>query len=273
MIMRDRGERGFCQAGILPWISSFGPHHGEERVISGIHGSGTVFFTGCSLGCIFCQNDEISHRCRGQEITGDELAETFLHLQNQGCHNINLVTPTHQVAAIMDALCMAAERGLTLPIVYNTGGYDNPEVLRLLDGVIDIYMPDAKFFRAETATTLAGVPDYPGIMQEAIREMHRQTGELVIRNGIAVHGLLIRHLLIPGFLEDSAEICRFIARELSPETWVHLMDQYHPAGRVLADLDSSSPLKRRITMGEWKEACRSAYRAGLHRVEGCSGTI
>ncbi len=265
-VHRMEGEKGFCKTGILPIISSYGPHHGEEEPISGKHGSGTIFFTHCTMQCIFCQNLEISRGFSGQEIPVETLAEIYIRLQDLGCHNINLVTPSHQLPAILEALILAIEKGLHIPLVYNTGGYDDPITLRLLDGIIDIYMPDFKFSDPAIGKILAGVPDYPEQVKSAIREMHNQVGDLQIEGGIAVRGLLIRYLILPGFVDECTGIFRFIAEDISRNTWVNIMDQYHPAGDVREYCPENFPsLQRRILNSEVKTAYQIAAGFGLSR--------
>jgi len=218
------------------------------------------------MGCKFCQNYEISHDQTGYRLTEEALAEVFLKLQDKGCHNINLVTPTHQLPAILEALLIAMDAGLEIPIVYNTGGYDDPDTLRLLEGIIDIYMPDFKFADEETGRILAHTPDYPRICKEALCEMHRQVGDLTLENGIAIHGLLIRHLLLPGRGDESELIIRFIAENISPHTWVNIMDQYRPAGDIRRTCpDEYSDLLRRVSEDEVTRAIRIAQECGLIR--------
>ncbi|WP_373839379.1 radical SAM protein [Methanospirillum sp.] len=260
------GELGFCMTGINPHIASYGPHFGEERPISGTRGSGTIFFTGCTMECRFCQNYEISHERVGHEISEKELSNIFLHLQNQGCHNINLVTPTHQLPAIIKALLIAKDAGLRIPVVYNTNGYENPDTLRLLEGIIDIYMPDFKFAYDETGKTLSNTPDYPGICKESIHEMYRQVGDLTLKNGIATRGLLIRHLVMPGGTEESERIIRFIAEQISQNTWLNIMDQYRPAGEIRRTCpDGYSYLLRQVSEKELSHVYRIAEEYGLTR--------
>ncbi|MCX7750257.1 MAG: radical SAM protein [Candidatus Bipolaricaulota bacterium] len=258
---RDRGERGFCRAGLLPWVASFGPHFGEERVLVGGGGSGTVFLSGCNLGCLFCQNFSISHLGEGEEIPVEELARILLHLQEIGCANANFVTPTHQAPQVVAALARAAEEGLALPVVWNCGGYESVEALRLLEGVVDIYMPDFKYGESGVGARLSGVPDYPARAKEALREMHRQVGDLVVEGGVAVRGLLVRHLVLPEGLSGTEAVLRFLRDEISPDTFVNLMAQYYPAGRAW----EVPELRRRITRDEFAHALRLARELGLSR--------
>jgi len=227
------GDRGTCQVARHAVVSSAFPHLGEEDCLRGVRGSGTIFFSGCSLRCSFCQNADISWRVSGEECAAEDLAAIMLALQEGGCHNINLVTPTHVVPQLIEGLALAAGRGLRLPLVYNTGAYDRFETLRLLDGIVDVYMPDFKFWRTETAERYARAPDYPERAREAIREMHRQVGPLRFGgDGLARRGVLVRHLVMPAQVEESAAILKWLAHEISPDTWVNLMGQYRPAGKV-----------------------------------------
>ncbi len=256
--------KSFCRTGRTAAVSSFFPHHGEESCLRGTGGSGTVFFTHCNLRCIFCQNYDISWQGEGRPATAEHLAAMMLRLQDLGCHNVNFVTPSHVVPQILEALCLAAEGGLRLPIVYNTGGYDRVETLRLLDGVVDIYMPDFKFWDAEVAQQLANASDYPEIARQAIKEMHRQVGDLVLDDrGIARRGLLVRHLVLPSGAAGTREVMRFLAGEVSPESYVNVMAQYHPEGQAFRH-----PLiGRPVTRGEWADALASARQEGLHRFD------
>lgn len=258
---RDRGERGFCRAGLAPWIASFGPHFGEERVLVGRGGSGTVFFSGCNLGCLYCQNFTISHLGEGEETSAEALARILLRLQEMGCANANLVSPTHQAPQIVDALARAREGGLRLPVVWNCGGYESVEALALLAGIVDIYMPDVKYGDNRVAAQLSAAPDYVEAAQAAVREMHRQVGDLVIEDGIAVRGLLVRHLVLPGGLAGTEAVLRFLRDQISPRTFVNLMAQYYPAGRA----HEVPALSRRISSAEFAHALRRAKELGLSR--------
>lgn len=259
-VNRAEGELGFCRTGRLAKVSSAGPHYGEEPPLVGYHGSGTIFFAGCNLACVFCQNYEISQLDMGVEVAAERLAGIMMHLQLTGCHNVNLVTPTHVVPQILEALVIAREMGLSIPLVYNSGGYDSVETLRLLEGIVDIYMPDAKYGSDEMAIRYSNAPGYVEVMKAAIREMHRQVGDLVIENGIAVRGLLVRHLVLPNNLAGTAEVVRFIS-ELSKNTYINIMDQYRPEYKA----DQYNELSRRITLSEYREALRLARSAGLSR--------
>lgn len=254
---------GSCRTGERAVVASWGPHHGEEEPIRGHRGSGTVFFSFCNLACEFCQNFELSRLGEGREVTSEALAATFLGLQEAGCHNVNLVSPTHVVAQILEALDLAAGSGLSIPLVWNSGGYDSLETLALLDGVVDLYMPDMKYGDAETALALSGVPGYPAVNRAAVREMHRQVGDLVVDGeGVAVRGLLVRHLVLPGGLAGSEEVFRFLATEVSRETCLNVMAQYHPAFRARL----RPPLDRTPTRAEIEEARALAARSGLTRL-------
>jgi putative pyruvate formate lyase activating enzyme len=261
---RLQDERDACGTGRLAQISSVGPHFGEEAPLVGRRGSGTVFFSGCNLGCSFCQNYDISHARHGQEVDAAALCAAFLSVQEHGCHNLNLVTPTHVTAQILEALDLAAGRGLTIPVVYNCGGYEAPETLRLLDGVVDIYLPDLKYADEAPGARYSGVSDYPEVARAALREMHRQVGDLTLDDeGVARRGLLVRHLVLPGGLAGTEQAMRFIAEELSTETYVNVMDQYRPCGDVRGD----ASLGRQITPAEYDAALQAALDAGLTRLD------
>ncbi len=259
----DRTEKvGFCRTGADPIVSSAFPHMGEEDPLTGFRGSGTIFFALCNLRCQFCQNYEISQEGEGRAITVEQLASLMLQLQEAGCHNINFVSPTHVIAPIIAAVHLAAEAGLNLPLVYNTGGYDSLDGLRLLDGIIDIYMPDMKYADAELAQRYSKIPDYPAHNQAAVREMHRQVGDLQLDDGgIALRGLLVRHLVLPEGIAGTEAIVRFIAEEISPNTYINVMGQYRPAWRVRER--QIAPLNRPVTPGEVAHAKAIAQKAGL----------
>ncbi len=261
---RRRGEQGVCRSGERARVSSFGPHFGEEEPLRGWRGSGTIFFARCNLHCQYCQNYDISQSDLGEEVEPEDLAAMMLELQAMGCHNINLVSPSHVVAPILAAVALAAPAGLRLPLVYNTGGYDSRPALRLLDGVVDIYMPDMKYADAAIALRYSKASDYPLVNRAAVREMHRQVGDLQLdERGIARRGLLVRHLVLPNGLAGTAEIVRFLAREISPHTYLNLMDQYRPAYRA-----SCYPeLARPITSEEYRQAVQLARAAGLYRLD------
>jgi putative pyruvate formate lyase activating enzyme len=261
----DRHERtGSCRTGIEAVVASYGPHHGEEDPLRGWGGSGTIFFSWCNLRCQFCQNHDISQSGHGRAVTIEQLAAMMLELQQQGCHNINFVSPSHVVAQILAATLIAAQAGLRIPLVYNTGGYDSPAALALLDGVIDIYMPDIKYADATTAKKYSKIPDYPATNQAAVKEMHRQVGDLVLdEQGIAQRGLLVRHLVMPNELAGTAEIACFLAQEVSTNTYINVMDQYRPCYKAghYPDLD------RTPTRQELESARRAVHDAGLQRLD------
>jgi len=259
-VYRSKGQTGFCGIADLPLVSSVGPHFGEESVLVGLGGSGTIFFAGCNLGCIFCQNYDISHHRHGRKMTIQQLSRSMLQLQEYGCSNINLVTPTHVIPAIVAAIEIAKERGLTLPIVYNTGGYDSIETLKLLDGVIDIYMPDMKYSDPKFAEQLSAAPDYPQINRDAVSEMHRQVGDLKLEKGLASRGLLVRHLVLPENLAGSFEIIEFLADRISQKTTINVMDQYLPCFNA----SSHSKINRRPTLEEIQAARQYAIKKGLN---------
>jgi putative pyruvate formate lyase activating enzyme len=265
---RTIGETGFCRTGALAQVSSYGPHFGEEPELVGRGGSGTIFMSHCNLACEFCQNYEISQCRDGEEVLAGELATMMLSLQRQGCHNINIVTPSHVVPQIISALVIAAEKGLSVPLVYNSGGYDAVETLQLLDGIIDIYMPDAKYGRDEAACALSHAPDYVPVMKSALLEMHRQVGDLVVQDGIAIRGMIIRHLVLPENYADSGAVMKFIAEEISKDSYVNIMAQYRPAwhARQIADQQPGyQGLRRPITGKEYRSAIQCAKDAGLQR--------
>jgi putative pyruvate formate lyase activating enzyme len=263
-VNRTKGEAGICEGGYLPKISSYSPHFGEERPLVGSCGSGTIFLTHCNLGCIFCQNYSISHLGEGREVSFDRLSSMMIELQKLGCHNINFVSPTHYVPQILKALLKAVDRGLSVPLVYNTGGYDSVKTLRLLDGIIDIYMPDFKYSSSRVAEQYSRAPDYPEIAKLALKEMHRQVGDLMCdERGIAQRGLLVRHLVLPQGLAGTQEAMHFIASEISPNTYLNIMDQYYPCG----DVSHDSPLARRITRQEYEEAVKAAKEEGVLRLD------
>ena len=261
---RMAGETGFCNTAKLSWVSSYSPHFGEEEPLVGTHGSGTIFFTHCNLLCLFCQNFDISHRGAGQKVTDDDLAGIMLDLQNQGCHNINFVTPSHVVPQILAAVEVAVQHGLNVPLVFNTGGYDRVATLKLLEGVVDIYMPDFKFWDSQVAANSCQAGDYPAMARRALAEMHRQVGDLQIDEaGIARRGLLIRHLVLPGGLAGTREIMRFIARKISPASYVNVMSQYRPCGRA-AEVKG---LESQLAPGDYKDAVRAAQEEGIMRLD------
>ena len=245
-------------------VSSYARHFGEESPLVGTGGSGTIFITNCNLLCVFCQNYDISHLGQGIETSDGQFASMMVSLQRQGCHNINFVTPSHVVPQILAALPKAIGKGLTVPLVYNSSGYDSVETLKLLDGVFDIYMPDFKFWNGESAKRYTKAPDYPEKARAALKEMHRQVGDLQLDDeGIAVKGLLVRHLVMPGAREETREIMGFLANEISKQTYVNVMDQYRPCGRA----GHFPPIDRRPTHEEYQDAMDGAREAGLTRLD------
>lgn len=264
-VNRKRTTKGaVCRTGELAVVHSYGPHHGEEGPLRGWNGSGTIFFSWCSLRCVYCQNWDISQKGMGRETTPEQLAGMMLDLQRQGCHNINLVTPSHVVAQIIAAVAIAAGQGLRLPLVYNSGGYDSLEALHLLDGIIDIYMPDMKYGNSRMARRYSKVRDYTERNFAAVKEMHRQVGDLVLdERGIALRGLLVRHLVLPNHIAGTDEVLDFIAREISTHTYLNIMDQYRPCYRA----DEYPELERPLTPQEYHEAIEYAHQAGLRRLD------
>ena len=257
---RAAGEVGFCGVGAVPLVSSAGPHYGEEPPLVGRGGSGTIFLAGCNLGCVFCQNHAISHGRDGVPASPAEIARLMRLVEGRGCENINFVTPTHVTPWLMEAVRLARLDGLCVPIVYNCGGYERVETLRLLEGTVDIYMPDAKYWDGEQAERYSGAADYPVVMREALKEMHRQVGDLQVEGGVARRGLLIRHLVMPNNVAGSLCVLDFIAREISPDSYVNVMDQYRPAHRAHQFED----IARRPTTQEYAEARRHAEGLGLN---------
>ncbi|MRR14727.1 radical SAM protein [archaeon] len=256
--------KGFCRTGRQARVAGFAPHFGEESVLVGHGGSGTIFFSSCNLLCGFCQNYDISHLYRGADIAPKELAAMMIRLMKAGCQNINFVTPTHVVPQILEALPLAVEQGLNLPLVYNTGGYDSVETLRILDGIFDIYMPDFKFWDERYAELYCSAPDYPETTRKAIMEMHRQVGDLVSgADGAARRGLLIRHLVMPGDIAGTSSVMKFIAQSVSLNAYVNIMNQYHPCFHAL----EYPILSRRITQDEYSRAIKAAREAGLTRID------
>ena len=262
---RTAGETGTCKTGRRAVMASYNAHFGEERPLVGRNGSGTIFFSHCSLQCNFCQNYEISHLGEGCAVADDQLATIMLELQQAGCHNINLVTPSHVVPQILNAVYLAAQQGLSLPLVYNCSGYDRVETLQLLDGIVDIYMPDFKFWYADVARDTCNAPDYPELARHALLEMHRQVGDLVIdkTSGLAVKGILVRHLVLPGGLAGTAKIMAFLANSLSRNTYVNVMSQYRPCGRAR----EMPALAVALSPAEYDQAVRAAKAAGITRLD------
>ena len=263
-VNRLQGKRGVCRTGDLALISSFGAHLGEENPLRGWRGSGTIFFTRCNLHCQYCQNHDISQTDMGSEVTPERLAMIMLELQEAGCHNINFVSPSHVVPQILAGVLTAAESGLRLPLVYNTGGFDSITALQLLDGVIDIYMPDMKYASASIGLRYSKIRNYPQVNQAAVKEMHRQVGDLQLDGqGLAQRGLLVRHLVLPNNLAGTHAIVDFLAQQISTDTYLNLMDQYHPEFHAA----QFPMLNRTITRSEYQDALHMAADAGLHRLD------
>jgi putative pyruvate formate lyase activating enzyme len=263
-VNRLQDERGVCRIGRYAAVSSYGPHFGEEDPLVGSRGSGTIFFARCSLCCVFCQNYAISHQGEGYEVRPPELAAIMLQLQGRGVHNINFVTPSHVIPQILEALPAALDAGLHIPLVYNSSGYDSVAALYLLDGIIDIYLPDLKFADAAAAERYCKAPDYPGKAQAALKEMHRQVGDLIVNeDGVAVRGLLVRHLVMPEDKAGTGRLMRFLADEVSQNTYVNIMDQYRPCG----DASQFPELNRPITGAEYRKALQAAQAAGITRLD------
>ena len=269
-VNRLQGEVGACGIGSDAVVSSYGAHFGEESVLVGRFGSGTIFMTGCNLKCVFCQNYDISHLRRGRAVTSERLVEMMMELQEQGCHNINFVTPTHQIAHIAAGIDSARQTGLRIPIVYNCGGYESVEALSVIEGLVDIYMPDIKYGDNEPGMRYSGVPDYWDRCREAIREMHRQVGDLEVRQveavgggrtQLAVRGLLVRHLVLPNGRAFTSNVARFLAEDVSRDTFINVMAQYRPE----YEANRFPELDRRITPSEYREALDDCRRVGLHR--------
>lgn len=261
---RLNNEIGQCHIGKKARVYSYFAHHGEEKPISGRYGSGTIFFSGCNLHCQFCQNWEISQEPSGRDVNAQELAGIMISLQNYGCHNINFVSPSHVVPQILNALVIAGRAGLSIPLVYNTGGYDAISTLKLLDGIVDIYMPDMKYSDSAIAEKCSKIKNYPQINRKAVKEMFRQVGDLQINSeGIAVRGLLIRHLILPNQLAGTNETLKFIANEISHDTYINIMAQYHPAYKAAEYPD----ITRGITHEEYRNAVKKAWELGLHRLD------
>ena len=261
---RLSGDKGICKTGSQARVASYGPHFGEEEPLRGHRGSGTIFFSRCNLHCQFCQNYDISQSNVGPVVDSRDLASIMLDLQERGCHNINLVSPSHVVPQILAGTLVAAQAGLNIPLVYNTGGYDAIETLRLLDGIIDIYMPDMKYSDPKAAENLSKVKNYPRLNQAAVIEMHRQVNDLSLdESSIAFRGLLIRHLVLPNKLSGTNQVVRFIADKISKNTYLNIMDQYYPSYNA----QEYPELNSRITSQEYKEAITATKSVGLTRLD------
>ena len=263
-VNRLAGETGFCRTADRAWVSSFAPHFGEEAPLVGNGGSGTIFFTHCNLLCLFCQNFDISHGGKGEPVEDASLAEMMLQLQKAGCCNINFVTPSHVVPQILSAVALAAAKGLQVPLVYNSGGYDRIETLKLLEGVVDIYMPDFKFWDPGIAEQACQAGDYPDVARRALFEMHRQVGDLQIGNDkIAYRGVLLRHLVLPGGRAGTFKIMEFVAQQVSANTYVNVMPQYRPCGRA-GEIEG---LEKKPTDADIEEALAATRKAGISRID------
>jgi putative pyruvate formate lyase activating enzyme len=263
-VNRTSGETGICRTGTQALVSSYNAHFGEEAPLVGSHGSGTIFFTHCNLMCLFCQNFDISHEGYGREFSSEQIAALMLALQKQGCHNINFVTPSHVVPQILSAVEIAVQDGLKIPLVYNSGGYDRIETLKLLEGVFDIFMPDFKFWSPDIAESACNAPDYPEVARKALREMHRQVGDLVVnKSDIAERGLLIRHLVLPRGLAGTRKIMRFIATDISNNSYVNIMAQYRPCGRAA----EVSGLDAYPSKTDYQKAVKAAIEEGITRLD------
>jgi putative pyruvate formate lyase activating enzyme len=263
-VNRLADQAGLCRVGRHAVVASHFPHFGEENCLRGRRGSGTIFFSGCNLRCVFCQNHDISWQLQGERVTPDRLAGMMLELQAIGCHNINWVTPEHVVPQILEALPLAIDEGLTLPLVYNTSGYDSPDSLALMDGIVDVYMPDFKLWSSELARRYLAKRDYPEVARHSLRDMHRQVGDLVLdEHGMARRGLIVRHLVMPGLLAETEAILRFIADELGPDTYVNVMAQYYPAGRT----GEFPEIDRHLYRAEFTRALELAEELGLRRLD------
>ncbi|MCP4745067.1 MAG: radical SAM protein [Desulfobacteraceae bacterium] len=261
---RASEKLGYCKTGVRAIVASYDAHFGEEEPLVGRHGSGTIFFTHCNLLCLFCQNYDISHEGMGKELSNRQLADIMLHLQQAGCHNINFVTPSHVVPQILEAVYIAARQGLKIPLVYNSGGYDSVDTLKLLDGIIDIYMPDFKFWDSSIAEQMCNARNYPQAAQAALLEMHRQVGDLVCdEHGLAQRGLLVRHLVMPEGLSGTEDIMAFIAKKISKNTYVNVMAQYRPCGAAHKDARLSRP----VSVQEHLTAVEQTKKQGITRLD------
>jgi putative pyruvate formate lyase activating enzyme len=265
-VNRLNDERGLCKIGRHAMVASHFPHFGEENCLRGTNGSGTIFFSGCNLRCVFCQNFDVSWQVQGEEVSAERLAMMMLELQAIGCHNINWVTPEHVVPQILEALPLAVEKGLRLPIIYNTSAYDSPDSLELMEGVVDVFMPDLKLASRDNARRYVGKREYAEVAMRNVKEMHRQVGELVLdERGLARRGLIVRHLVMPGLLDETEQVLRFVAEELGPGTYVNLMGQYYPAGKVGGD--RYEEINRRPEREELERAFEIADELGLRRLD------
>ena len=264
-VNRQKGEKGLCRAPVKPVVFNYHPHFGEEMSLVGHHGSGTIFFSNCNLRCIFCQNWPISHEGRGNEVQDEDLADIMIKIQNMGCHNINLVTPTHVMPNILNATRIALKKGLRIPLVYNTSGYELLDILKILDGIVDIYLPDMKYLDSDMATKYsAGASDYPEVTKKAIIEMHRQVGVLKLDpQGIALRGVMIRHLVMPNRVSGTEKFVRWVAEALPKNTYVNIMAQY----RVEYKAYEYPEIARGITVQEFTEAMDWTRKYGLTNLD------
>lgn len=260
---KDSKKYGFCRVKDKAVISSYHAHFGEEKCLVGKNGSGTIFFSSCNLSCVYCQNYEISQLRMGDEVTEKQLSKIMLNLEEKNCHNINLVSPSIYIPQILKSISIAVSNGLKVPIVYNTGGYDSVKSLKLLDGIVDIYMPDVKYSDSKLAHKYSLVSNYWEILQKALKEMHRQVGDLKIENGIARKGIIIRHLILPNKIAGTQKVMRFLAGEISKNTYVNLMDQYNPSHKA----NMYPKIARRITREEFEEAKKDAIEEGITRFD------
>lgn len=267
-INRLENKTAVCRTGRYSYVASAFPHFGEEDCLRGWQGSGTIFFSFCNLKCVFCQNFDISWEGNGETLSPNELAQVIIGLQDEGCHNINFVTPEHVVPQIMEALPIAIDMGLRLPIVYNTSAYDSMHSLDIMNGIVDIYMPDFKFWDRELSFLYMAARDYPDVAKVAIQEMHRQVGPLKFdEQGLALRGVLVRHLVMPNRVAHTREICKFLANEVSRDTYINIMDQYRPEGRVLKKPEKYKDIARAISPAEYREAIEIARKEGLYRFD------
>lgn len=267
-VNRIKDEHGKCRTGRHAWVGSYFPHFGEEDCLRGWNGSGTIFFSFCNLKCVFCQNHELSWEGAGKQVTAEEISDMMIELQNKGCHNINFVTPEHVVPQVLEAIPPAIEKGLHLPIVYNTSGYDSLHSLKLMEGIVDIYMPDFKFWDPDLSHFYMTEKTYPEVTRTVIKEMHRQVGDLRFdKDGLALRGLIVRHLVMPNDVADATEIFRFLADEISRDTYVTVMDQYFPDAHVVRKPDRYKNISRKITGEEFRKARQQAHNAGLYRFD------
>ena len=267
-VNRIKDEHGKCRTGRHAWVGSYFPHFGEEDCLRGWNGSGTIFFSFCNLKCVFCQNHELSWDGAGKQVTAEDISGMMIELQERGCHNINFVTPEHVVPQVLEAIPPAIEKGLRLPIVYNTSAYDSIHSLKLMEDIVDIYMPDFKFWDPDLSKFYMTESTYPEVARAAVKEMHRQVGDLMFdEEGLALRGLIVRHLVMPNRVAGAEEIFRFLADEISTHTYLNVMDQYFPAAQVVRKPGRYEDIERKVTGGEFREAKLAAREAGLYRID------